>query len=295
LQRQHDVPHRERERAAGSAFAEDDDDDRRAQRRHREDRARDGLGLSALLTLGTRVGAGRVDERDERKVELLREPVETDGLPVPLRMRHAEVADDVLLGRRALLLADDDDGPPIELGDAADDRGIVAEAAITVQLLEALEGRTDDVQRVRALDVARGLDRVPRARPRGELRRIGDEVGVRRQMPVRVHLLRADETIEHGHGQRLQRTSRDAARNALRKKPMRSRSCARGTIWSRKPFSKRNSALPKPAGSFSPTVPLVTRSPENRTSAPGSATMRSPRDAYDARTPPVVGSVMMLT
>src|SRR5881628_1071788 len=30
-------------------------------------------------------------------------------------------------------------------------------------------------------------------------------------------------------------------------------------------------------------------------SAPGSATMRSPSDAYEARTPPVVGSVMTLT
>ena len=45
-------------------------------------------------------------------------------------MGHAEVARDVLLGRRALLFANDDDRPAIEIPNAANDRGIVAEAAV---------------------------------------------------------------------------------------------------------------------------------------------------------------------
>jgi hypothetical protein len=75
LQREHYVADAERERAARATLAKDDDHDRRLQPRHQEDRLRDRLGLPALLALGTRVRAGRVDERDERQVELLRKPV----------------------------------------------------------------------------------------------------------------------------------------------------------------------------------------------------------------------------
>src|SRR5256885_12183173 len=52
-----------------------------------------------------------------RSVEFLREPVEAHRLAVALGVRHAEVANDVLLGRRALLLSDDDDRAALELGD----------------------------------------------------------------------------------------------------------------------------------------------------------------------------------
>ena len=75
---------------------------------------------------------------------------------------------------------------------------------------------------------------------------------------------------------------------------MRSLSCVRGTTWSTKPCSRRNSDRWKPFGSFSPIVSLVTRAPEKPMSAPGSARTMSPSDANDARTPPVVGSVSTL-
>src|SRR5687767_4396639 len=86
-----------------------------------------------------------------------------------------------------------------------------------------------------------------------------------------------------------------AGRNASRKNVSRSRSSGRGTIWSMKPCASTNSEHWNPFGSFSPMVWSVTRAPEKPMSASGSARMRSPSDAYDARTPPVVGSVRMLT
>src|SRR5687768_8351827 len=86
-----------------------------------------------------------------------------------------------------------------------------------------------------------------------------------------------------------------AGRNASRKNVSRSRSSGRGTIWSMKPCASTNSERWNPFGSFSPMVWSVTRAPEKPMSASGSARMRSPSDAYDARTPPVVGSVRMLT
>ena len=116
-------------------------------------------------------------------------------------MRHPEVARDVLLGRRALLLADDDDRPAVEIRDPADDRGIVTEAAIAMQLVEAIEDTPDDVERVRALDVARGLHRLPGAHARRELRGLGDEIRVDREVTVGFHgALRSSDAVEHRHG-----------------------------------------------------------------------------------------------
>ena len=66
---------------------------------------------------------------------------------------------------------------------------------------------------------------------------------------------------------------------------------ARGTTASRNPCSSWNSALWKPSGSFSPMVCSITRGPAKPISAPGSASMMSPRLAKLAVTPPVVGWV----
>ena len=133
-------------------------------------------------------------------MEFLGEAVEAHGLPVALGVRHPEVARDVLLGRCALLLADDDDRPSVEVRDPADDRGIVTEAAVAVQLVEAIEDAPDDVERVRTLDVARGLHRLPGAHARHELRGLGDEVRVHREVTVAFHgALRSGDAIEHRH------------------------------------------------------------------------------------------------
>ena len=72
------------------------------------------------------------------------------------------------------------------------------------------------------------------------------------------------------------------------------RSSARGTMSSTKPCSSSDSALWKPSGRSSPTVPLATRAPAKPIRAFGSARITSPSDAKLARTPPVVGSVRTL-
>ena len=51
-------------------------------------------------------------------------------------MGHAEVAPDVLLGVGALLLADDRDAAAVDRGEAADDRRVVAEQPVAVELDE---------------------------------------------------------------------------------------------------------------------------------------------------------------
>ena len=49
-------------------------------------------------------------------------------------MRLAEIAPDPLLGRTAALMADDRDRAPPEIGQARDDRAVVGEAAVAVNL-----------------------------------------------------------------------------------------------------------------------------------------------------------------
>ena len=136
LQHQRDVADGDRERAARAAFADDGDDDRHAQPRHLVEVAADRLGLAALLGADAGIGAGRVDEREERQAELLGELHQPQRLAIALGPRHAEVAVDLLLGVAALLVADHHARDAVEAREAADDRGIVRERAVAVQLLE---------------------------------------------------------------------------------------------------------------------------------------------------------------
>jgi hypothetical protein len=67
LQHQHDtVGDAERQRTATAALADDHGDDGHVQPRHLAQVPRDRLRLPALLRAETRVGAGRVDQRDDR-------------------------------------------------------------------------------------------------------------------------------------------------------------------------------------------------------------------------------------
>ena len=72
LERDHDVADGDRQRAARAALAGDDRDDRRPQPAHQPDRAGDRLGDAALLGLGAGMGAGHVDEGDDRQAEAAR-------------------------------------------------------------------------------------------------------------------------------------------------------------------------------------------------------------------------------
>src|SRR2546430_1142348 len=142
-------------------------------------------------------------------MELLREPVEAHALPVALGIGHSEVALNVLLGRSALLLGDDHDRPPRELRDAANDRGVIAEGTIAVKLLEAVKDAADDLDRVRARDIARGLHRLPRGGPAGrELRRVGDESRLDGKVTVSFPgATGSNDAVEHGHASGASRES----------------------------------------------------------------------------------------
>ena len=132
-----------------------------AQPRHLAQVAGDRLGLAALLGVEARVGARRVHEAEDRPAELRGELHHAQRLAIALGLRHAEVAVDLLLGVAALLVADDRHRPVAEEREAADERRVVREAPVAVELGPLREERLDVVERVGPVRVARDQRLLP--------------------------------------------------------------------------------------------------------------------------------------
>ena len=123
------------------------------------------------------IGAGRVDERDDREAEPLRDLHHAHRLGVALRAAASRTgARARSFDVAALLVADERDRAAVELPEPGDDRAVVGAAAVAVQLDPVVEDPLDVVERVRPLRVPRELDERPdlvlgrvRARDRVEL------------------------------------------------------------------------------------------------------------------------------
>ena len=113
-------------------------------------RARDGLGLAALLGADARIGALGVDQREDRNAEAVGHLHQAHRLAVALRARHAEIVLEPVLGGRALLVADDADALAAEAAEAADDRLVVAELAVAGERHEIGDQGGDVVEAARA-------------------------------------------------------------------------------------------------------------------------------------------------
>ena len=105
--------------------------------------------------------AGHVHEGDDRQPEALAQLHDPHRLAVALRVRHPEVAPDVLVGIGALLLADDDHPAAIEPGQPGDHRRVVTEQPVAVELDEVVGHGRHELERPRPLEVARELDPRP--------------------------------------------------------------------------------------------------------------------------------------
>jgi len=98
-------------------------------------------------------------------------------------VRQPEVAADVFLGVLALLETDDRDPPARDHRQSGHDRGVVAEAAVAVELDELVGHELEQFQRVRPLEVAGLLDVGPD---------FLDRVGL-----VNVVVAEAEKTVNH--------------------------------------------------------------------------------------------------
>ena len=124
--------------------------------------AGDPAALAVLLRDDARVGAGGVDERDDGEPVAVGELHHAHRLAVALGVGHAEVPVRALADVAPLLVPDEDDRCARRSGARPrDDRGVVRERAVAVQLDEVVEDPLDVVERVRPLLVARELDGAP--------------------------------------------------------------------------------------------------------------------------------------
>ena len=106
---------------------------------------------------------------DDGPAELLRHLHHAQRLPITLGPRVAEVAEDLLLRVPPFLVADDADRLAAVLGKASDDRVIVREPPVAVQLVPAGEQPLDVVERVRTVWMPRHEDPLPRRQIRVKL------------------------------------------------------------------------------------------------------------------------------
>ncbi len=161
LQHQDAVTHSDGKRTAGATLAGDDDDDGDGETAHLAQVPGDRLGLAALL--GTDAGecARGVNEGDDGELETLGHLHQAQRLPVPFRVRHAEVAEHLFLGVAPLLVTDHHDRLAVKTGEAADDGVVVAEVAVTVQFHELGEDQAQVIEGERTIDMAGNLGRLP--------------------------------------------------------------------------------------------------------------------------------------
>src|SRR5579864_2444408 len=157
------IGYRDGERAAAATYADNGCNDRNLQAGHLAQVVGDGFGLSALFGLHPGICAVSVDQGEDRAAEFFRDLHDADRFAVSLGMGRAEVTVDALLHVAPLLRGDEHDFFAVEAGHAADDGGIVAEAAVSVNFAEVREDALDVVERLGALRMSRQFGLLPGA------------------------------------------------------------------------------------------------------------------------------------
>lgn len=148
---------------AGAAFADDDGNHGHFQVQRCRGGPGDGFRLSALFRRDARKGAGRIDERDHRKVEPVGQVHDAHGLAVAFGHGHAKIVLEAGLRVVALFLADDGDGLAVETGKTGLDGFVLGKVAVTGERREIGEQPADVIDAVRTVRMAG--DRSPRPSP----------------------------------------------------------------------------------------------------------------------------------
>ena len=141
LHHPHFVADCQRKCAAAAAFADHKGKYRHAQSAHLVKVSGNRLALSVFLCLHARISTGSIDKGDHGTAKFFCLFHQTDCLSVSFRRRHTIVARCALLHRTALLDTDHSHRLTIQPCDTADDRRIIPEIAVSVELHEIIKHR----------------------------------------------------------------------------------------------------------------------------------------------------------
>ena len=134
--------------------------------RHRKletglDRARNRLGLPALLSPDTRIGAGRIDQGQNRQLKTLGELHQPHSLSVALGVGHAEIMAHPPFRIRALFMPNHHDRATAKPRQPPLDRLIITKIAVTRQRRIVVEEHLDIGAEMRPLGMSRHLSLLP--------------------------------------------------------------------------------------------------------------------------------------
>src|SRR5690606_20492381 len=146
---------------SGTAFADHDRNGRYLQRKAGRGRTGNGFRLAAFLGADSRIGAGRVNKRDDGNREAVGQLHQPYGLAITFRPDGAEIVLEPACRVGSLLLADDRDRLAVEACKAADDRLVVAKLAVAGQRCEVGEQSLDVVEAMGPVRMARDLHLLP--------------------------------------------------------------------------------------------------------------------------------------
>src|SRR5438067_5141574 len=147
--------------SAATAFARDSRNDWNFETSHFTQVMGNGFGLASLFGPQTGVSSGGVDKSEDGAPEFFGKLHSANCFAVAFRIRHAEIAIDLLLGVAGLLMANDQPVVAVEAGHAAHDGGVIGKPAIAVNLAPIGEDAFDIVESVRTLDVPGKLGLAP--------------------------------------------------------------------------------------------------------------------------------------
>ena len=108
-------------------------------------RAGDGFRLAALLRADARIGARRIDQRDDGQFEPVRHFHQADRLAIAFRPRHAEIMLQPAFRAGAFLVTHDHHGAVLKTPEPADDGGVFRETAVAGQRREIVDQFLDIV------------------------------------------------------------------------------------------------------------------------------------------------------
>lgn len=121
------IRHTDPERATRTALTDDHGNDGGFEQHHFTQIHRDGFRDVPLLRADSRKSPGRVDQRDDRELELRREAHDAQCLAVSLGMSAAEVAQNIFLCVAAFLIGHHSNRASADFGQTARHGCIIAE------------------------------------------------------------------------------------------------------------------------------------------------------------------------